>query len=152
MFNRNAETIMIDNKERIDEMNDVLRDAYRIIDDPEIIEQQPILDPGRIIFSRKTAQITNSSPSVVDQLDLKRVVDFSGDAMTAMYRIAPLDTWAIFVSQDQEQLAKQLLMAFRRQIVKLEKGDPFTKAPKIFAVPVAQDEKELRQTWKQEIT
>ena len=152
MFNRNAETIMIDNKERIDEMNDVLRDAYRIIDDPEIIEQQPILDPGRIIFSRKTAQITNSSPSVVDQLDLKRVVDFSGDAMTAMYRIAPLDTWAIFVSQDQEQLAKQLLMAFRRQIVKLEKGDPFTKAPKIFTVPVAQDEKELRQTWKQEIT
>ena len=143
---------MIDNKERIDEMNDVLRDAYRIIDDPEIIEQQPILDPGRIVFSRKTAQITNSSPSVVDQLDLKRVVDFSGDAMTAMYRIAPLDTWAIFVSQDQEQLAKQLLMAFRRQIVKLEKGDPFTKAPKIFTVPVAQDEKELRQSWKQEIT
>ena len=51
---------------------------------------------------------------MVDQLDLKRVVDFSGDAMTAMYRIAPLDTWAIFVSQDQEHLAKQLLMAFRR--------------------------------------
>ena len=39
LFNRNAETIMIDNKERIDEMNDILRDSYRIIDDPEILEQ-----------------------------------------------------------------------------------------------------------------
>ena len=114
LFNRNAETIMLDNKERIDEINDILRDSVKIVDDPDVIEQVPILDPGRIVFARKTAQITNSSPSVVDQLDLKRVVDFSGDALTAMYRIAPLDTWAIFVSQDQEHLAKQLLQAFRR--------------------------------------
>lgn len=69
-----------------------------------------------------------------------------------MYRIAPLDTWAIFVSQDQDHLAKQLVHAFRRAIMKLEKGDPFTKPPKIFHVPVASDEAGLRQSWKQEIT
>ena len=79
------------------------------------------------------------------------MVDFHHDALRAMYRIAPLSTWAIFVSQDQEHLAKQLLHAFRRQIVKMEKGDPFTKPPKIFTIPVASDEAGLRRSWQHEI-
>ena len=66
LFFRNAETILLDTKDRIDEINDILRNSVRISDEPEIIEQVPILDPGRIVFARKTAQITNASPSVVD--------------------------------------------------------------------------------------
>ena len=33
------------------------------------------MNPGKLVFSRKTAQITK--PNVVDVLDVKRVVDFS---------------------------------------------------------------------------
>ena len=151
LFSRNAETILLDNKERIDEINEILADKIRVIDDPTVVEQVPILDPGRIVFTRKVAQIANFASSN-DHLDLKRVVDFSTDALSHMYRLAPLDTWAIFVSQDQDHLAKKLLQAFRRQIIKLETKDPMTKAPKVFFVPVASDEAGLKQAWRAEIT
>ena len=69
-----------------------------------------------------------------------------------MNRVAPLDTWAIFVSEEQEFLARKLLTAFRRQMIKLENNDPVTKAPKIFPVPMASDEAGLRDAWQNELT
>ena len=88
----------------------------------------------------------------VEVLDLKRVVAFSNEALAAMYRVAPLGTWAIFVSEEQDYLARKLLTAFRRQMQKFESNDPVTKAPKIFAVPMATDEAGLRDAWQKELT
>ena len=75
LFLRDIETYMLDNKDRIDELNQFLQGQAQISDMPEVIEQVPIMNPGKLVFSRKTAQITN--PKAIDVLDLKRVTDFS---------------------------------------------------------------------------
>ena len=52
-----------------------------------------------------------------------------------MYRIAPVDTWAIFVERDQDFLAQKMLENFGQQIIKIEGFmNSITKAPKIFRV------------------
>ena len=51
-----------------------------------------------------------------------------------MYRVAPLDIWAIFVRQDQEYLARKLLNSFGKQIPSLQNFENVTKAPKIFTI------------------
>ena len=51
-----------------------------------------------------------------------------------MYRVAPLDIWAIFVRQDQEYLARKLLNSFGKQIQSLQNFENVTKAPKIFTI------------------
>ena len=83
---------------------------------------------------------------------MKRIVDFSDAALTTMHRIAPLDTWAIFVEQDQENLARKMLDSFRRCMQNIESGNSVTKAPKIFTVPRANSgEAELCNAWKNEL-
>lgn len=65
-----------------------------------------------------------------------------------MYRVAPVDTWAVFVQADQEHLAKKLLNAFRRCMAKIDSSDSVTKAPKIFTVPWASGAAGLRAGWQ----
>jgi hypothetical protein len=38
-------------------------------------------------------------------LELKKIVDFTDDAFNQLYRVAPVDKWAIFVDREQEQIA-----------------------------------------------
>ena len=52
---------MLDNRDRVKELNQLLLGKAKISELPVIMEQVPILDPGRLIFSRKTAQIANPS-------------------------------------------------------------------------------------------
>ena len=55
LFNRSAETYILDNRDRIQELNQFLQGKAQIAETPDVIEQVPILDPGKLAFSRKTA-------------------------------------------------------------------------------------------------
>ena len=59
LFFRNAETYMLDNRDRIQEINQYLQGKVKISDMPVVMEQVPVLDPGKLVFSRKSAQIAN---------------------------------------------------------------------------------------------
>ena len=54
LFFRNAETYMLDNRDRIQEINQYLKGKVKIAEMPVVIEQVPVLDPGKLAFSRKT--------------------------------------------------------------------------------------------------
>jgi hypothetical protein len=72
-------------------------DKLTLNDTPVMITVK-VLDPGQILLGKQLDQSRNS-------LELKKMVDFTDDAFSQLYRIAPVDTWAIFVERDQEQFA-----------------------------------------------
>lgn len=72
-------------------------DKLTISDIPVMINVK-VLDPGQILLGKQLDQSRNS-------LELKKLVNFTDDGFSQLYRIAPVDTWAIFVERDQEQLA-----------------------------------------------
>ena len=55
LFNRSAETSLLDNRDRIMDINEILKEKVKISENPELLEQVPILDPGKLIFTRKTS-------------------------------------------------------------------------------------------------
>lgn len=50
------------------------------------------------------------------------------------YRLAPLDTWAIFVEEDYIHLGQRMLSIFGKEMVEIDR-EAVTKAPVIFSVP-----------------
>lgn len=75
-----------------------------VVDTPVMISVK-VLDPGQILLGKLQDQSRNS-------LELKKLVDFSGEAFTQLYRIAPVETWAIFAEREYENVAQRLLESF----------------------------------------
>ena len=75
-----------------------------VVDTPVMISVK-VLDPGQILLGKLQDQSRNS-------LELKKLVDFSSEAFTQLYRIAPVETWAIFAERDFENVAQRLLESF----------------------------------------
>ena len=98
-----------------------------VIDSPSMTSVK-VVDPGQILLGKEHDQTRRT-------LELKKLVDFSDEAFTQLYRIAPVDTWAIFADSQAEPVAQRLLEQFGYQILKIEGTlNSQTKAPKIFTV------------------
>lgn len=94
---------------RADEPTD---DKLTVVDTPVVVNVK-VLDPGQILLGKQQDQSRNL-------LELKKMVEFTDEAFSQLYRVAPVDTWAIFVEREQEQIAQRLLDAFGQQILKIE--------------------------------
>lgn len=62
LFTRSAETYMLDNRDRICELNKLLEGKVKIAEDPILMEHVPVLDPGKLVFTSKTAAIACPTP------------------------------------------------------------------------------------------
>ena len=69
-----------------------VENMLKIREEPSQIKVK-VIDPGQILLGK----LHDQSRSM---LDLKKVVDFSSEAFSQMHRIAPVDTWAIFVQKE----------------------------------------------------
>jgi hypothetical protein len=68
-----------------------------LVDTPVMVNVK-VLDPGQILLGKLVDQTRQ-------QIELKKRVDFTDEAFSQLYRIAPVDTWAIFVDREAEHVA-----------------------------------------------
>lgn len=115
IFERSLENLFVDT-------NEVLQNEFRISTVPLIFCSASVLDPGKLLFHRASNKRF--------ELDAKKITSIS---CKTFYRLAPLDTWAIFVEKDAVHLGQRMLNVFGQEMIEIDK-DSVTKPPIIFPV------------------